>query len=236
MEAGKSWLRRRQRIKEGVFIKNFYRSRLGFQGALLGIILSGLAFTLSAEEPGDHLETFLQKTHSLRAEFQQILLDERNQPLEESKGVFFLQRPGKFRWDYHEPFSQTIVADGEHVWFYDPDLAQVTVKNQGLALGDTPALLLSGKRLPAENFSISNLPSDNHLAWVELRPRDKEAAFERLLLAFDDDGLRQMELHDSFGRTTRLVFSKLEINLSLDPSLFVFTPPPGADVIGGDSP
>lgn len=200
------------------------------------MILGSLAFTLNAEEPGARLETFLQKTHSLRAEFQQTLLDERNQPMEESRGVFFLQRPGKFRWDYHEPFSQTIVADGEHIWFYEPDLAQVTVKNQDVALGDTPALLLSGKRLPAESFSISNLPSRNHLAWVELRPRNKEAAFERLLLGFDDDGLRQMELHDSFGRTTRLAFSKPEINLSLDPSLFVFIPPEGVDVIGGDSP
>ncbi|ADE16448.1 outer membrane lipoprotein carrier protein LolA [Nitrosococcus halophilus Nc 4] len=195
-----------------------------------------MAFALKAEEPGARLETFLERVHSLRAEFHQILLDEYNEPLEESRGIFFLQRPGKFRWDYHEPFTQAIVADGERIWFYDPDLEQVTVKNQKLALGDTPALLLSGERLPEETFQINNLASHNHLAWVELLPRNKEAAFERLLLGFDNNTLRQMELHDSFGQITRLSFSEVEVNLSLDSSLFVFTPPEGVDVMGGDSP
>ncbi|WP_240761764.1 outer membrane lipoprotein chaperone LolA [Nitrosococcus wardiae] len=195
-----------------------------------------MALTLRAEEPGAHLAAFLEEVHSLRAEFHQTLLDEHQEPLEESEGKFFLQRPGKFRWDYHEPFSQAIVADGERIWFYDPDLEQVTVKNQKLALGETPALLLSGECLPEETFRINNLASHNHLAWVELLPRNKEATFERLLLGFDNNTLRQMELHDSFGQITRLTFSEVEVNLSLDPSLFVFTPPEGVDVMGGDSP
>lgn len=207
-----------------------------FRKSLWGVVLGSIAFALKAEEPGARLETFLQSVHSLQAEFQQTLLDEDNEPLEESRGVFFLQRPGKFRWDYHEPFSQAIVADGEHIWFYDPDLEQVTVKKQSLALGDTPALLLSGERLPKENFQITNLTSRNHLAWVELLPRDEGATFERLVLGFDNNHLRQMELHDSFGKTTRLAFSEVKLNLSLDPSLFVFTPPEGVDVIGGDAP
>jgi outer membrane lipoprotein carrier protein len=65
-----------------------------------------------------------------------------------------------------------------------------------------------------------------------LLPRDKEATFDRLLLGFDNDSLRQMELHDSFGQTTRLSFSEIKINLSLDSSLFIFTPPEGVDVVG----
>jgi outer membrane lipoprotein carrier protein len=40
-----------------------------------------------------------------------------------------------------------------------------------------------------------------------------------------------MELHDNFGQTTVLTFSRLERNPRLAPELFKFTPPPGADVI-----
>jgi outer membrane lipoprotein carrier protein len=198
------------------------------------IALSSIVLTCRAEESGARLESFLKRVQSLQAEFHQVLLDEHSEPLEESKGIFFLQRPGKFRWDYREPFSQTIVADGDHIWFYDPDLEQVTVKDQNLALGNTPVLLLSGERLPKENFQINNLPSRNNLTWVELLPRDKEGAtFNRLLLGFDNDSLRQMELHDSFGQTTQLSFFEVKINQSLDPSLFIFTPPEGVDVVGG---
>jgi outer membrane lipoprotein carrier protein len=216
-----------------VFIKSFRRRLQWLQRGLWIIALSSIAFTTPrAEESGARLESFLKRVQSLQAEFHQVLLDEHNEPLEESKGIFSLQRPGKFRWNYREPFPQVIVADGEHIWFYDPDLEQVTVKNQNLALGNTPALLLSGERLPEESFQINNLPSRDSLIWVELLPRDKEATFDRLLLGFDNHSLRQMELHDSFGQTTRLSFSEVKINLSLDPSLFIFTPPEGVDVVG----
>lgn len=196
------------------------------------IALGLLPPALWAKEPGARLETFLEQVHSLRAEFQQTLLDEHNEPLEKSQGIFLLQRPGKFRWNYRQPFQQEIVADGEYIWFYDPDLEQVTVKEQKAALGDAPALLLSGERLPYDSYRINDLPSRNGLTWVELLPRNKEAAFERLLLGFDEHSLRLMELHDSFGRTTRLVFSEVKVNIPLDPARFVFTPPEGVDVIG----
>ncbi len=196
------------------------------------VVLAILPLAGWAKEPGARLEVFLERVHSLRAEFQQTLLDEHNEPLEESRGIFLLQRPGKFRWNYLQPFHQEIVADGERIWFYDPDLEQVTVKDQEAALGDTPALLLSGEQLPSKRYRINDLPAHNGLTWIELLPREKNAAFERLLLGFDKRSLRRMELHDSFGRITWLAFSEVKINVPIDPEQFVFTPPKGVDVIG----
>jgi outer membrane lipoprotein carrier protein len=40
-----------------------------------------------------------------------------------------------------------------------------------------------------------------------------------------------MELHDNFGQTTLLAFSRLERNPRISPELFKFSPPEGADVI-----
>ena len=45
-------------------------------------------------------------------------------------------------------------------------------------------------------------------------------------------GLAAMELSDSFGQTTLLRFNSIERNPKLDPQLFRFSPPAGADVIG----
>jgi outer membrane lipoprotein carrier protein len=238
MEAVKFWLRHLVKIESVIMSISFSPRRLP-QWCQIGLWLFvwgfGVPLTGEAEEPGARLQTFLKEIKSLQAEFHQTLLDEHREPLEESRGLFLLQRPGKFRWDYQEPFSQEIVADGKHIWFYDPDLEQVTVKEQAAALGDTPALLLSGERLPKDSFHINNLPTKKGLAWVELLPRDKEATFERLLLGFDDHSLRLMELRDSFGQTTRLVFTAVKINISLDPARFIFTPPEGVDVIGSGS-
>ena len=41
-----------------------------------------------------------------------------------------------------------------------------------------------------------------------------------------------MELKDSFGNLTTLVFADFERNVALDAAQFRFTPPPGADVVG----
>ncbi len=51
-------------------------------------------------------------------------------------------------------------------------------------------------------------------------------------MGFGSSGLEVMELVDSFGQTTVLKFASLERNPKLDPGLFRFSPPKGADVIG----
>jgi outer membrane lipoprotein carrier protein len=58
-----------------------------------------------------------------------------------STGEFVCDRPNRFRFEYLRPFPQLIVADGQRVWLYDPDLQQATVRDQAKVLADTPAML-----------------------------------------------------------------------------------------------
>jgi outer membrane lipoprotein carrier protein len=51
-------------------------------------------------------------------------------------------------------------------------------------------------------------------------------------IGLKDNLPRTMELHDSFGQMTQLSFGSFERNATVDPSLFRFVPPPGADVVG----
>ena len=67
---------------------------------------------------------------------------------------------------------------------------------------------------------------------LELRSKDAESDFERILLGLADDELRMMTLEDAFGIRTELNFSMLQRNLTLDTDLFRFVPPDGVDVIG----
>jgi outer membrane lipoprotein carrier protein len=45
-------------------------------------------------------------------------------------------------------------------------------------------------------------------------------------------GVEAMELVDYFGQTTVLRFSSVARNPQIDPAVFRFTPPKGADVLG----
>ena len=141
-------------------------------------------------------------------------------------------RPGRFRWTYAKPYPQLIVGDGERVWIHDPDLNQVTVRRLARALGSTPAALLAGASDIEKAFELSDAGDKGGLAWLEARPREREAGFDRVRLGLGVSGVEAMELVDHFGQTTVLRFSSIVRNPKLDGSEFRFTPPKGADVLG----
>jgi len=199
----------------------------------LAIMVMTLSLSLSAAESAtEKLNQFVQNVVTFKAKFSQTVLDSRGQVLEEAQGFFILERPGKFRWDYEEPYPQHIIADGERIWFYDVDLEQVTVKSQLEALADTPATLLSGQTLPSDKYLLADIPSEDGLSWVELIPKDVDSNFQTITLAFDQQGLNQMIMKDSFDQKTRLVFSQTTENSALLADVFMFTPPVGVDVVG----
>ncbi|MFN5746415.1 MAG: outer membrane lipoprotein chaperone LolA [Methylococcaceae bacterium] len=184
----------------------------------------------AADTPVQRLRNFLSRASSLEAEFVQVQVDEKGNPGKRSSGVFHLQRPGKFRWDYQKPYNQQIVSSGDKVWFYDKDLEQVTARKLGQAIGSTPALLLSGEVPIEQNFTIENQTIDEGLYWLKLVPKSEEGGFKYVLLGLEGDSLAGMELSDNFGQLTRIYFKNVKTGVKQDAALFAFSPPPGVDV------
>jgi len=184
----------------------------------------------AAEAPSERLNAFLAKTKSLTAHFKQVTLDEQLRPTQTSEGEFYLQRPGKFRWEYHKPYTQQIVANGSTVWFYDADLAQVTIKPLERSIGSTPALLLSGEGALDRDFSIDEQGYDGDMVWIRLRPKAEDATFRYILVGMEGQQLAGMELSDHFGQLTRIFFSNLQRNVVVPPERFELKLPPGVDV------
>lgn len=212
-------------------------------GLTVVLLISGIA--AGSEDAGDlaarqaaqslaDVQTYIDGVDSMEADFEQLMFDEDNEVAQVSSGKFRLLRPGKFRWDYQEPFLQTIVADGERLWIYDPDLEQVTVREMGAGLAATPASLLSGIGKIRDSYAFGNRFRSEDVDWIELRALTRDADFGQVRLGFQADELAVMDLVDSLGQTTRIYFTMVRRNPGLLPSTFEFQPPPGADVIGED--
>jgi len=174
----------------------------------------------------------MTSTLSATGEFEQRIYNRDRKLVQESRGSLAFARPGKFRWAYTKPYAQLIVGDGARVWVYDEDLNQVTVRKLDQALGTTPAALLAGSSDALRAFELSDQGAKDGVEWVEAVPREKESNFERIRIGFGAAGLERMELLDTFGQTTMLRFTGLRRNPRIDPDLFRFSPPAGADVIG----
>ncbi|MEQ1485477.1 outer membrane lipoprotein chaperone LolA [Methyloglobulus sp.] len=181
-------------------------------------------------EPVTQLKVFLKVSKSLSADFKQVLINEAGNPTQTSYGVFYLQRPGKFRWDYQKPFQQQIVSNTGKVWFYDTDLEQVTVKKVDESLGSTPALLLSGDVSLDDNYTMEGQGIEGELQWVKLLPKSQDSSFKYVLIGLSKGTLAGMELSDNFGQLTRIYFSNVIVNAPLKQTLFEFQAPKGADV------
>lgn len=213
------------------------------RAALLTLLLA-LAPAAPAGDDAPPLDAFLDQLRSLQADFLQTVYDEDGRPQQQSSGRLFMRRPGRFRWDYRQPYAQQIVADGERLWLYDQDLAQVTVRPLGRALRGGPLVALSGTAPLADNFTVSYQGIEDNLRWYQLRPRstdndgdgDDPSQFSELRLGFDlvaeQPLLRRLTLQDGFGRRTELRLAGLQRNPPLDDALFEFSPPHGVDVVG----
>ena len=199
---------------------------------LIGLLSLSSLPALAQGSSIDRFQTYVRTTQAASADFDQKVYDRTGKLVQESKGNFAFLRPGRFRWTYAKPNPQLIVGDGERVWVYDEDLKQVTVRRLAKALGSSPAALLAGAADIEKAFDLSDAGDKDGLAWLEAKPREKEAGFERVKLGLGVSGVEAMELVDHFGQTTRLRFSSIVRNPKLDGSEFRFTPPKGADVLG----
>jgi len=201
--------------------------------ALVRVVLAALLWpALAQADPLERFREFLRGTQSARMAFEQEVFARDKRLVQASRGTFAFQRPGRFRWQIVDPYAQLIVGDGTRVWIHDTDLNQVTVRSMGHALGSTPAALLAGATDVERAFELADGGRADGLEWLEAKPRDKDAGFERIRLGLGAEGIEAMELYDHFGQTTLLRFGRIARNPALDPGAFRFTPPKGADVLG----
>jgi len=179
----------------------------------------------------DDLQRFYNEVKSYSASFEQKVVDENLRLLEASKGEFFIERPGKFRWHYTSPSEQLIVGDGMQVWIYDIELEQITHRQSDAAVSQTPAMLLSGEGDLGENFILEEAGQRNDLDWVRMIPKNQDSGFTDVRIAFAEGKLQLLEMKDNFGQTTQMSFSDVEENADISEDKFKFIPPPGVDVL-----
>jgi len=200
----------------------------------------GAALCLNAAWAGglEALDAFVKSVKSGRATFIQTVTapakDGQAVRAKVSSGSFEFVRPNHFKFIYKKPFEQSIVADGQTLWLYDVDLAQVTARKQAAALGSTPAALISAapdlKALQAE-YTLSDAPSTDGQEWLQATPKSKEGSLQNVRVGFKSGMLATLEILDSFGQRSVLQFSSFEANAAIEPSSFQFKPPAGVDVV-----
>ncbi len=200
--------------------------------AMIGLFLA-LPDQASANTARDVITRFSTDLRSLDGRFVQQVFNTQDEAIERSEGRISLKAPRQFRWEYQQPFPQLIVADGDHIWLYDPDLEQVTVRVQSFEEQVSPLAALIDPGELDRQFIVREGGQAQGLTWVDLKARNQDAAaVQSAKLGFDTHGLSKMVFEDQLGQRTEVSFSAWTRNGALPADLFRFTPPEGVDVVG----
>ena len=199
---------------------------------LLWLVMgAGLSPACAVADGYERLDRFFEKVTTFKASFIQVVLDENLLALEETSGLLWIARPGRFRWDYESVHRQSIVADGEVLWLYDVELEQVTRRAQESAIGQTPAVLLSGGQQYRKDYNVTILGRQGAVNWISLVPKFSDGSFAEIQLGFEGETLRLIQLLDELNQITRVTLANVVENEPIPDSVFRFIPPTGVDVI-----
>lgn len=175
---------------------------------------------LTAEQRGlvEQAATYLQGLTSARGRFV-----ETGPGGQSRSGAFYLQRPGRMRFEYDAPSNLLVVADGSNVKRWDPRLNSF----QQAPLGRTPLRVFLAREIRLDrNVNIERVARTSD--GFTLTARDPQAPNQgSLTLAFGGSPLRLREwtVTDAQGQRTRVQLVTLQPASGLDPSLFQLRDP-----------
>ena len=211
--------------------------------AIVLALLLALALPVGAQPPPlddviRGVEGAYGKMTDLKGEFNQSALNKSLNQTIDAKGVVYLKKGGKLRWEYAEPTKQEIVSDGKTIWIHTPQLNQVNTGPAPEALSGPAGSFLSGLGKLRQHFNVRFLnpaqpkDADGNVV-LDLTPKQPLPTLARLVLSLDAKSydVRKAVVYDQFDNTVTMTFTKLAVNTGLPDKLFVFTAPKGTATV-----
>ncbi|WP_417689081.1 outer membrane lipoprotein chaperone LolA [Pseudidiomarina sp.] len=189
---------------------------------------SGNVFALDAKTD---LQELLAPISTLKAEFQQHVLDADGELVQELQGELALARPNKFYWHSDAPDELVLVADGQAVYYFDPFVEQVTISAQSEAANQSPFLLLLDAEASAwADYEVSNEGLSFQL--VPLTTAEQQQSLQVNFVAQEGAPaqLNELVLDDGQGQITRIQLRDVKANVALPYTTFSFQIPENAVV------
>jgi len=192
-----------------------------------GLLIANTAFG----EPLNNLIAVLHRLADFSADFKQVTLDETGKRLQLAHGRLSISKPYRFRWHANPPMEQVLVSDGKLIWFYDPDLEQVTIRKATPDLVTLPILILAGNISKIdEQFLVENYQDETGDHFV-FQPKIETASFRLVSLLVHDGQIHAIDITDALNQRTTIELSNIHSENNWPADTFQFHIQDGMDVI-----
>jgi len=206
---------------------------------LLAMIVSGGGLSLAANnKSADAIVDNLQKNYDATVDFtadfrQETEVKTLGRSLK-AWGKLFFKRPGKMLWRYEEPKGQFVLADGKHLYFFQPEQNQIIKSPLKNAFrSDVPLSFLLGIGNLKKDFNPTLKANEEKQYTLRLEPKNDKGGFSEVLLGVDKASfdILWVSVRDATGNLTTISFSGMRKGVGLKDSLFNLQIPNGADLV-----
>ena len=192
----------------------------------------------SPEKPLNHaqgqavLTSLLNSFTHYQAGFSQRVFDDKQQPIQEIQGNITLQKPHYFFWQTDE---QQLKGNGQSIWFYEKDLAQVTIDRYAKQEALNPLLLIiKDTQAMFAQYHIVEWSQRNGLQVFTLAPKADSSWLKTMSLTFTAKHLTALQFTTPLDQRTQITLLNPKHGADKPVSFFTFVVPAGVDVVRND--
>jgi outer membrane lipoprotein-sorting protein len=182
-------------------------------GAAAGHVTPSLGFRAhAASDAAQRIADHFSSVRTMTGEFVQF-----GPRGEQTGGKFYIERPGKIRFNYEAPSNFKVIADGKSVVINNPKLKTWDL----YPLSKTPLKLLLDERIDLSDGKVRNVREENDLTTIELS--DKQVfGNSTITMMFDprSNELRQWTITDAQGKDTTVMIFNVQEGVRFDPGIF----------------
>lgn len=180
----------------------------------------------------DGIEARYNRPQTLQLLFEQTYTAQGRLPRTE-RGVLYLRKPGRMRWEYHVPAGKLFLTDGEFAYLYSPTAnraEKMSMKDSGDLR--TPLAFLVGRVDLRRDFREFRSRPEGELMRITALPRSERAPFNSVsFLVGESFEILRLEIQGEDGSTMSFRFSEERVNPPLARELFRFELPAGAELV-----
>lgn len=184
------------------------------------------------QTPLEALVATLGQTSSIQADVEQLILSQDGRQIQSLQAELLMEKPDHLNWHVTAPYEELMISDGESLWYYEPDLEQVSIQDFPDDVENNPILLLNNDLQAIANaYEVSMGYQDEEVKQYVLLPLTASSSYERFSMTFSGADLLQMQFESSVGQLTSFSFTNINNNTLIDPREFSFTIPADIEVI-----
>ena len=171
----------------------------------------------NATELKNKINNFFASFNTMQAEFVQY---DNYDNTKLTKGLFYIDRPGKLRFEYNSPFKSLLINNKKIAYYYDVDLDELTT----IPSSKTPLsfLLQKSNSIEEMNFIIENIEKKDGKVFLKVRNKEIDG-IQYITFIFNSEitTLISIIIQDENGNTLTIELFNVKLNQKIDKNLFI---------------